>query len=140
MNEEEIGFDPTITEDDGGRYIEIQQNGRAERIYLEKLMNRQRSIASQATTCWKGCARDKPGDELVKDSWQYEEYPEEGLLLKEAVEPKVNNMARYYRHDPCVFETLWMMSAGMSGEDWMTLTGEIRPGSHDPRRRTMSPV
>ncbi|KAH7025329.1 hypothetical protein B0J12DRAFT_686493 [Macrophomina phaseolina] len=107
MNEEELGFDPTIMEDNGKRYMEIERNERLERIYIE-FMTRQRSIAGRATTCWKGYEKGKPGDELViKDSWQYEDYPEEGLLLKEAAEPKVgepanpkvDNVARYYHHE-----------------------------------------
>ncbi|KAH7053440.1 hypothetical protein B0J12DRAFT_698622 [Macrophomina phaseolina] len=107
MNEEELGFDPTIMKDNRGRYMEIERNERVERIYIES-MTRQRSIAGRATTCWKGYAKGKPGDELViKDSWQYEDHPEEGLLLKEAAEPKVEdpakpkvgNVARYYYHE-----------------------------------------
>lgn len=36
---------------------------------------------------------------VIKDSWEYEERPEEGLLLKEATEAEVENVARYYRHE-----------------------------------------
>jgi len=36
---------------------------------------------------------------VVKDSWEYEERPEEGLLLKEATEAGVKNVVRYYHHE-----------------------------------------
>ena len=35
----------------------------------------------------------------IKDSWEYEERPEEGLLLKEATGAGVKNVARYYHHE-----------------------------------------
>ncbi|KAB2568650.1 hypothetical protein DBV05_g12671 [Lasiodiplodia theobromae] len=107
MSEEELGFDPTIMEDNGEKYMEIERGEGVERIYIKHMM-RQRSIAGRATTCWTGYVKGKPGNELViKDSWQYEEYPEEGLLLKEAAEPrvddptklKVENVAQYYHHE-----------------------------------------
>jgi hypothetical protein len=65
-----------------------------ERIYLEELIQRQSSVAGRATTCW----RSSPVGP-IKDSWQYEERPEEGLLLKEATEAGVENVARYYHHE-----------------------------------------
>jgi hypothetical protein len=36
---------------------------------------------------------------VIKDSWEYKERPEEGLLLKEAAEARVKNVARYYYHE-----------------------------------------
>jgi Fungal protein kinase len=88
MNEEELGFDPTIVEEDGKRYTEIWRNGQVERLCLEELMKQQRSAVGRATTCWKGClSGGKPDHQpAIKDSWEYEERPEEGLLLKEATE------------------------------------------------------
>lgn len=134
MNEEELGFDPTIMEDNGKRYMEIERNERVERIYIE-LMTRQRSIAGRATTCWKGYVRDEPGDELViKDSWQYEEHPEEGLLLKKAAEPrvdeptkpKVDNLARYYHHET--------VRVGDAMDD---VRGNVRRGLDDAEGRNL---
>jgi len=102
MSEEELGFDPSVVKD-GGKSIQIQLNGRTERVWLEELMKRQRSVVGRATTCWKGSLRDESGRELViKDSWEYEERPEEGLLLKEATESGVKNVARYYYHETVV--------------------------------------
>lgn len=36
---------------------------------------------------------------MIKDSWEYEERPEERLLLKKATETGVENVARYYYHE-----------------------------------------
>ncbi|KAF2824321.1 hypothetical protein CC86DRAFT_447202 [Ophiobolus disseminans] len=74
MSEEQLGFDPTIAED-GVRYTTIQQNDQIELIYAP----------DQAL--------------VIKDSWEYEERPEQGLLLKEATEAGVENVARYYYHE-----------------------------------------
>ncbi|KAI9773773.1 MAG: hypothetical protein M1839_002006 [Geoglossum umbratile] len=99
MSEEELGFDPTILEDNG-RYTHIWRNGHTEWLWLEGLMKRQRSVAGRATTCWRGSLRDKSRRGLViKDSWEYEERPEEGLLLKKATEAGIKNVARYYHHE-----------------------------------------
>ena len=51
MNEEQLGFDPTILTSDGKRYIEIVRNDQTERLILNKLIKRVRYIASRATTC-----------------------------------------------------------------------------------------
>ena len=100
MTEEELGFDPTMFEEVGIRYTEIQRHGQTERLHREELIKQQRSVAGRATTCWKGCLEGKTRDRLViKDSWEYEERPEEGLLLKEATEAGVKNVARYYHHE-----------------------------------------
>ncbi|KAH8723920.1 hypothetical protein GQ44DRAFT_709364 [Phaeosphaeriaceae sp. PMI808] len=99
MSEEELGFDPTIMENNR-RYTDIQRNGQMERLYLEEVMKRQRSVAGRATTCRGGSLEDKVDVRVViKDSWEYEERPEEGLLLKEATEAGVENVARYYHHE-----------------------------------------
>ncbi len=63
-------------------------------------MKRQCPAAGRATTCWEASLRGKLEDRLaMKDSWEYEERPEEGLLLKEATEAGVKNVARYYHHE-----------------------------------------
>ncbi|KAJ5559163.1 hypothetical protein N7461_003135 [Penicillium sp. DV-2018c] len=99
MSEAECGFDPTITEKDGRRIIEIERNGQVERLILDRLLKRTPCIAGRATTCWKAHREDVPGVPLVvKDSWQYPERDEEGDLLQEATERGVVNVARYYHH------------------------------------------
>ena len=99
MSEEELGFDPTIAKD-SRRYTIIQRDDQMERIWLEDIIKRQRSVTGRATTCWTGSVADVPDQPLViKDSWEYEERPEEGLLLKEATEAGVKNVARYYYHE-----------------------------------------
>ncbi|KAF7863216.1 hypothetical protein EAF04_007298 [Stromatinia cepivora] len=105
MDEEDLGFDPTILKEGANKYINIQRNGSEERLCLEKLMQRQSSVVGRATTCWRGCVN---GDTrlVIKDSWEYEERPEEGILLKEVTEAGVENIARYYHH-----ETLYVRDA-----------------------------
>ncbi|KAH7108768.1 hypothetical protein B0J11DRAFT_449461 [Dendryphion nanum] len=100
LNEEQLGFDPTIVAEDGKRYIEIERNNRSERLVIDKVIRRVSSIAGRATTCWK-CYRE--GDDtrtpyVVKDSWQYPERDEEGEVLREATKRDVVNVARYYHH------------------------------------------
>lgn len=101
MSEEQLGFDPTIFEFKGKRYIEIIKNSQQERLVLGKLIKRAPCVAGRATTCWRAY---REGDEsqkplVVKDSWQYPEREEEGKLLREATEKEVINVARYYHHE-----------------------------------------
>ncbi|KAI9775934.1 MAG: hypothetical protein M1839_000723 [Geoglossum umbratile] len=101
MNEEQLGFDPTILESDGKRYIEITWNNKTERLVIIELIKRHSSVAGQATTTWKA---HLDGDEskmvlVIKDSWQYPEREEEGELLREATEKGAVNVARYYHHE-----------------------------------------
>ena len=101
MNDKQLGLDPTIQQSDGKRYMEVTRNGEIERLILTQLIKKQAVIAGRATTCWKAY---RDGDESreslnVKDSWQYEERPEEGGLIKEATDKGVRNIARYYHHE-----------------------------------------
>lgn len=101
MSEEQLGFDPTIFESKGKRYIEVIRNGRQERLVLRELIKRAPCVAGRAKTCRRAY---REGDELqkplvVKDSWQYPEREEEGVLLREATEKKVVNVAKYYYHE-----------------------------------------
>jgi Fungal protein kinase len=101
MNKEQLGFDPTILESDGKRYIEIMRNDKTERLVIVELMKRHSSVAGRATTCWKAY---RDGDKskmilVIKDSWQYPEREEEGELLSEATEKGAVNVARYYHHE-----------------------------------------
>ncbi|XXH05277.1 hypothetical protein Hte_011702 [Hypoxylon texense] len=99
MNEEQLGFDPTIITSEGVRYVEIERDGRRERLIFDGVMRRAPCIAGRATTCWKVHSDRDPRTPLViKDSWQYPEREEEGALLKEATDKGVLNMARYYHH------------------------------------------
>ncbi|RSL83055.1 hypothetical protein CEP52_016815 [Fusarium oligoseptatum] len=100
MNEEELGFDPTIMSANQERFIEINRNGSTERIIIDQVMQRARCIAGRATTCWKAHPEGRPEMVLViKDSWQYPERDEEGDLLREATNKGVINVARYYHHE-----------------------------------------
>ncbi|KID81451.1 serine/threonine-protein kinase Sgk2 [Metarhizium guizhouense ARSEF 977] len=100
MNEEMLGFDPTIVTAGGQKYIEIERNGQSERLILDEVMNRAPCIAGRATTCWKAHRKDDPHTPLViKDSWQYTDRDEEGDLVQEATEKGAINVARYYHHE-----------------------------------------
>ncbi|KAL8366754.1 hypothetical protein RB595_010557 [Gaeumannomyces hyphopodioides] len=100
MNEEELGFDPTVVAADGQRFIVIERGGRTERLVIDELMARAPCIAGRATTCWRAHREEDPQTHLViKDSWQYTERDEEGDLLQEATKKGVVNVARYYHHE-----------------------------------------
>ncbi|KAF2844618.1 hypothetical protein T440DRAFT_523364 [Plenodomus tracheiphilus IPT5] len=119
LNEEQLGFDPTIFSAGDTRYIEIKRDGRTERLILDKVIKRVACVAGRATTCWS--AR-REGDEsraplVIKDSWQYPERGEEGRLLHEATDKDVVNVARYFHHETvCV-----------GGKD-DTIRGNVRRG------------
>ncbi|KAM3510126.1 hypothetical protein MY11210_006043 [Beauveria gryllotalpidicola] len=100
LNEEELGFDPTSMSANQERFIEVNRNGSTERIIIDQVMQRARCIAGRATTCWKAHPETQPEVLLVvKDSWQYPERDEEGDLLREATNKGVVNVARYYYHE-----------------------------------------
>ncbi|KAH6988793.1 serine/threonine-protein kinase Sgk2 [Ilyonectria sp. MPI-CAGE-AT-0026] len=100
MNEDGLGFDPTIITSDGERYIEIERDGQTQRLIIDEVMKRAPCIAGRATTCWKAHRKEDPQTPLViKDSWQYTDRDEEGILVQEATEKGVVNVARYYYHE-----------------------------------------
>ncbi|KAI1680672.1 hypothetical protein KJE20_09523 [Pyrenophora tritici-repentis] len=100
MNEEQLGFDPTIITVGDKRYIEIERNNGKERLVIDRVIKRVPCVAGRATTCWKVYQEEDPGTPLVvKDSWQYPEREEEGELLRAATEKGVVNVARYFHHE-----------------------------------------
>ncbi|KAK4085529.1 uncharacterized protein Triagg1_519 [Trichoderma aggressivum f. europaeum] len=103
MNPEQLGYDPTIVQSGTQRYIEIHRDGQTERLILDQLIFRQRCIVGRATTCWKAHRDGDDGETrqifVIKDSWQYPERNEEGLMLHEATVKGVTNMAKYYHHE-----------------------------------------
>ena len=101
MNDEQLGFDPTINMSDGKRHIEIERDGKTERITIDAMIKRAPCVAGRATTCWKGHLEgdDSMRPLVIKDSWQYPERKEEGELLREATGKDVINVARYYYHE-----------------------------------------
>jgi hypothetical protein len=100
MNDEQLGFDPTIITVGDKRYIEINRGDGIERLIVDKVIKRVPCVAGRATTCWKVHQEDDPSTPLVvKDSWQYPEREEEGELLLEATEKGVTNVARYFYHE-----------------------------------------
>jgi len=101
MNDEQLGFDPTIQQSNGKRYLKITRNNKIERLILTEDIKKQAVIVSRATTCWRAYRDGDESEEplVVKDSWQYGERPEEGELIKEATDKGVRNIARYYHHE-----------------------------------------
>lgn len=103
MNNEQLGYDPTIVKSGMQRYIEVQRDGQTERFILDQLIFRQPCIVGRATTCWKAHRDGDDGETrrtfVIKDSWQYPECNEEGLMLQEATRKGVTNMAKYYHHE-----------------------------------------
>jgi hypothetical protein len=59
MNQEELGFDPTIITADGRRYIEVEWNSQRERLIIDEVMKRAPCKAGRATTCWKSPPRKR---------------------------------------------------------------------------------
>ncbi|PYI29630.1 hypothetical protein BP00DRAFT_458436 [Aspergillus indologenus CBS 114.80] len=107
MNDKQLGYDPSIkASPDNTRFIEITRNGNPERLILDELMKRSSCVAGRATTCWKAHREGSEGKEVlvVKESWQFPERDEEGALLKEALDRKVTNIARYYFHETVYFD------------------------------------
>ncbi|KAL7623845.1 hypothetical protein AAE478_005401 [Parahypoxylon ruwenzoriense] len=99
MNEEQLGFDPTIITSGGKRYIEIDHNGSRERLVIDTAIRRSLCVVGRATTCWKAHREGDTNTPLViKDTWQYTERGEEGELLREATNRGVFNLGRYYYH------------------------------------------
>ncbi|OAX84081.1 hypothetical protein ACJ72_01560 [Emergomyces africanus] len=101
MSKEQLGYDPTIIDAEGIKYIDIERNGQKERLIIDGLMTRAQGIAGRATTCWKA-HRENDDSQIplvIKDSWQYSERDEEGELLREATKNNVVNVARYYHHE-----------------------------------------
>jgi hypothetical protein len=71
MNEEQLGFDSTVSEVNGKRYMRITRNDNTERLIIDDVMKRHSSVAGRATTCWKA---HREGDEskqilVIMDSW-----------------------------------------------------------------------
>ncbi|KAF1976060.1 hypothetical protein BU23DRAFT_588261 [Bimuria novae-zelandiae CBS 107.79] len=101
LNEEQLGFDPTIITAGDKRYIEIQRDNHTERLVIDSVVKRVPCVTGRATTCWRA---HREGDDsrtslVIKDSWQFPEREEEGELLREATDKDVVNVARYYHHE-----------------------------------------
>ncbi|QSZ28593.1 hypothetical protein DSL72_003092 [Monilinia vaccinii-corymbosi] len=100
MDEQDLGFDPTIKTANNQRFIEIERENQKERLIIDKVMIRTRCIAGRATTCWKAHDEQNPSIPLViKDSWQYLERDDEGKLLSEATRRGVVHVSRYHHHE-----------------------------------------
>ncbi|KAI0912631.1 hypothetical protein F4823DRAFT_580547 [Ustulina deusta] len=100
MDDEALGFDPTIIKSDHQQYIEIQRNMKTERLVLGRLIRPAHSIVGRATTCWKAYLEgNKSTLFVIKDSWQFLDRDEEGELLQQVTRQEVTNVARHYYHE-----------------------------------------
>jgi Fungal protein kinase len=61
MNEEELGFDPTIMTANDQWFIEIERNGLTERLIIDEVMKRARCIAGRANML-ESPSRGRPAD------------------------------------------------------------------------------
>ena len=98
INEEQLGFNPTILILDGKRYIKVVRNNQTEYLILNKLIKWAPCITSRAITCQKAHRKGNTSKIplVIKDLWQYLERKKEGKLLYKAAEKGVINVARYY--------------------------------------------
>ncbi|KAI1181733.1 hypothetical protein F5B17DRAFT_243669 [Nemania serpens] len=100
MDDEALGFDPTIIKSEHQQYIEIRQDTKLERLVLDKAIRSAHSIVGRATICWKAYLEgDKSKPFVIKDSWQFPERDEEGELLQQATHQEITNVARHYYHE-----------------------------------------
>ncbi|KAI1418834.1 hypothetical protein F5Y12DRAFT_721593 [Xylaria sp. FL1777] len=100
MDDEALGFDPTIIKSEHQHYIEMRQDTKTERLILDKVIRSAHSIVGRATICWTAYLEgDKSKPFVIKDSWQFPERNEEGELLEQATHQKITNVARHYYHE-----------------------------------------
>ncbi|KAI1181421.1 hypothetical protein F5B17DRAFT_299299 [Nemania serpens] len=100
MDDEALGFDPSIIKSEHQQYIEIKKNNKIEHLVLDKLIRPAHSIVGRATVCWKAYSQgDTSTLFVIKDSWQFPERDEEGELLQQATRQEVTNIAGHYHHE-----------------------------------------
>ncbi|KAL4784889.1 hypothetical protein BJX76DRAFT_197301 [Aspergillus varians] len=142
MNDKQLGYDPSImSTSDGKRFINIIRDGRSERLILDGLMKRAPCTAGRATTCWKA---HREGDKasmplVIKDSWQYPEREEEGMVLHQATKQGVVNVARYYHHETVMVNGVVddICNNVRRGLDVTQSTNHKSTSSHAPARGTV---
>ncbi|KAI0855407.1 serine/threonine-protein kinase Sgk2 [Xylaria cubensis] len=119
MNEEGLGFDPTFKNENGKRYIEVDQGDTKVRLIIDDVMHRAYCIAGRATTCWKAHPEGSPDSTLViKDSWQYPDREQEGIMLRQTTDKNVVHMARHFHHET-------VQVRGMDDDVYNNVRGEL---------------
>lgn len=103
MNDEQLGFDTSVKSDANTQYITISHGDNNERLTIEQVLLRTRSIVSRGTICWKAQSSVDGSPLIVKDSWQHPERPEEGEMLRKLAEKNIPYVARYYHHEDVFF-------------------------------------
>ena len=75
MRDEQLGFDPDLTQDNGQRLVKITNDGVEDRLTItDSLRGQAPCIAGRATTCWKATRKmeedgGSPTLLVIKDSW-----------------------------------------------------------------------
>ncbi|KAI0192918.1 serine/threonine-protein kinase Sgk2 [Xylaria flabelliformis] len=119
MDEEGLGFDPTFKNENGKRYIEVDQGDTKVRLIIDDVMHRAYCIAGRATTCWKAHPEGSPDSTLViKDSWQYPDREQEGIMLRQTTDKNVVHVARHFHHET-------VQVRGMDDDVYNNVRGEL---------------
>lgn len=101
MDDDELGMNTYIKEDETGKYISFRADGKSEeRFYLEdKPIASQRAIVCRGTACYRAKKGDSESWEyVVKFAWRSDKRQAEGELLKLAGERNVWGVAKWIGH------------------------------------------
>ncbi|OAL45414.1 hypothetical protein IQ07DRAFT_615230 [Pyrenochaeta sp. DS3sAY3a] len=99
LNEEQLGFDPTIITTRDERYVENERDGHTGQLFIDNAIHRPRIVCGSTSTIGEAHLKGDSRTFVIKVSWQYPEPEEAGELLREATEKYVVNVARYYHHE-----------------------------------------
>ncbi|KAI1112299.1 hypothetical protein F5Y14DRAFT_463577 [Nemania sp. NC0429] len=89
MDDEALGFDPTIVKTDRQQYIGVKHNEKAKRLVLDELI-KPAGFIGRATDSWQSLGRNEEGKSPDRNN--------EGELLQEATALGITNVARHYSH------------------------------------------
>ncbi|KAI9805204.1 MAG: hypothetical protein M1825_001040 [Sarcosagium campestre] len=107
MDVKQLGFDLDLMEMNGQRFVNINRNGKEERLIIKGTLRAHATcVAGRATTCWMAYSEEDKLETplVVKDSWQFVERPEEGDLIRQATDAGVTNISQYYHHETVSFD------------------------------------
>lgn len=106
INDKQLAFNSDLMEVDGKRFVKINRIGKEEQLIITKTLRDYAACsAAQATTCWKAY---QEGDDLkqplvVKEYWQYVNWPEEGEFICKTATVGVAKISQYYHHEMVMF-------------------------------------
>ena len=102
MNDEEMGLDTFVKQDDGDHFINIVEDvmGKERRLYLEPVpIALQRAIVYHGTSCYHArTSSSKYSQYIVKFSWVSDKRRPEADLLRLARETGVEGVAKIFGH------------------------------------------